>query len=45
MMGGVPSIEFAIRFFVWLVTAGVVVAFILAVLENRNEERRRRKDR
>jgi|SaaInlV_125m_DNA_1040241.scaffolds.fasta_scaffold90991_2 preprotein translocase subunit SecG len=45
MMGGVPAIEFLIRFFVWLATAGVVLAFILAVLENRNEERRRNKDR
>lgn len=44
-MGGVPSIEFAIRFFVWLVAAGVVVGFILAVLESRNEKRRRDKGR
>ena len=35
-MGGVPSIEFAIRFFVWLAAAGFVMAFIITVLEHRN---------
>lgn len=35
-MGGVQSIEFVIRFFVWLAAAGFVMAFIITVLENRN---------